>query len=797
MIKSSKIRYHPLELLSIILVFGIIFFYTYAFFVLTPYLGFNFSTPSGSISELFIQSSLSEPLEPGDKIVSVGSMRWIDYLRRDADLPFSLYQPGDLLTLSISREGQIITILWQMPGFNQPEIMSRIASLPWLILPYLFWLLGSMTLLLFRTPNERRNLLAAFNFIVAIWLISGLASGMQIFHASRLFHLSIWFGIPIIWQLNWVLVKPKRVINTWVWLILYLATTALAILDTLRILPGNPYRIPIYLICGGSILIFFYHWREQPEKRDEIILLLASFCMAVIPGLVRILTRSEFTNVFWIDAIAIWSLLLIPISYFYIIFSHQLGSNELRFSNALVLIFFGTLIFVISYLAIAAIATIGKRTITPTTSIALVALMTGVFTGIVFPHFKTWVERKILHVPFPAQKILEHYADQIITARDEGQLIQILQGQIFPSLLIRQVSLIRLKNFNSVSSTAKNMVEAAIHPILSIGVAQSQIPSGHEIGQLLPLSGEFLPPDTKILIPRLTWIRLILPLQIDQDFVGICLFGRRDPEDYYAQTEIPTLQAIMSYTALAMVNSDQNRLLRNLYQDDIEQYEQERTHLALELHDEVLGQMALLAHSLDKDISNDAFFEAYQASVQKIRKIISGLYPPLLNYGLGVALTGLVDEFGELSQSTIEIQLDLPPSDVRYPPEVELHLYRITQQACQNAFQHGKPSLIRIQGRLTSDVADIIIIDNGIGFEAKNPIDMNWLLENQHFGLVGMCQRAEIIGAKLDIDSKPGLGTRVRATWQAPQEQRIEGSAQITHEAGLENLSNVPQDALD
>jgi signal transduction histidine kinase len=260
------------------------------------------------------------------------------------------------------------------------------------------------------------------------------------------------------------------------------------------------------------------------------------------------------------------------------------------------------------------------------------------------------------------------------------------------------------------------------------------------------------------------WVRLALPLIVEGEMVGLCLLGRRDPDDRYALSEIPTLQALMDQTALALLNIEQAQRLRNLYQANIGRQEAEHSWLARELHDEVLGQLALLSMSLDEVELSPQFSDAYENTVGSIRKVISGLRPGMLNYGLRPALDELVDELSSQCGGKLVFDLDVPQSEVRYPEEVEQHLYRIVQQACQNAIKHAHARSICIHGRLEPSWVVLTVQDDGIGFPAGEALDLSTLLASGHFGLAGMNERAEMIGGQLRIDSSPGHGTCVQIT---------------------------------
>jgi signal transduction histidine kinase len=92
----------------------------------------------------------------------------------------------------------------------------------------------------------------------------------------------------------------------------------------------------------------------------------------------------------------------------------------------------------------------------------------------------------------------------------------------------------------------------------------------------------------------------------------------------------------------------------------------------------------------------------------------------------------------------------------------ELYLFRIIQEACENALQHGQADTILISGRLDPQQIDLLIEDNGIGFDAAESLELSNLIAKEHFGLVGMVERAKLINAEIHLDSAPGAGTRIR-----------------------------------
>ena len=263
------------------------------------------------------------------------------------------------------------------------------------------------------------------------------------------------------------------------------------------------------------------------------------------------------------------------------------------------------------------------------------------------------------------------------------------------------------------------------------------------------------------------WIRLILPLKLDKELMGVWLLGRRDPDDLYPQAEIPILRSLADQTTIALSNILYSERLLNLYANDIERNEQSRMQLALELHDNVLNQLAILRLNTDETTLSSNFENAYKQVITHLREIVSDLRPPMLAYGLRMAIKSLEDKVMIRTQGVTKVTMDFEnENNIRYPENVERHIFRIVQQACDNAIQHGKATEIHIRAGMDVETIWVSVEDNGVGFDAKGTLNLEMLLENRHFGLAGMIERATFINASVVIDSYPSKGTRVHVKWE-------------------------------
>jgi signal transduction histidine kinase len=253
-------------------------------------------------------------------------------------------------------------------------------------------------------------------------------------------------------------------------------------------------------------------------------------------------------------------------------------------------------------------------------------------------------------------------------------------------------------------------------------------------------------------------------MRLGANLIGAWLLGRRAPDDLYPQAELPILQSLANQTAIALSNILQTERLRKMYEDDIKRNEKNRLQLALDLHDSVLNQLAVLRLSVDDTHVSPNFQGAYDEVSRRLREIVTDLRPPMLSYGLKLAIEELADNLMERSKDTVNVITDLQTEDeIRYAENIEQHLYRITQEACENSIRHANAANIRISGTLNPQKAFLKIEDDGTGFDAQ--LELTSLIANSHFGLAGMVERAHLIGADINIQSSPNTGARILITW--------------------------------
>jgi len=188
--------------------------------------------------------------------------------------------------------------------------------------------------------------------------------------------------------------------------------------------------------------------------------------------------------------------------------------------------------------------------------------------------------------------------------------------------------------------------------------------------------------------------------------------------------------------------------------------EAERARVAADIHDDALQELTLLVHRLDAAGDSEGADIARTVS-DRLRAICGDLRLPILDdLGVGPALDWLVLRIERLAGGEVRLER----ADATRPPaDVELAFFRVAQEALSNAVKHGEaPILVRYS--TTTGGASLSIDDAGPGIE---PDAGETSGRAGHFGLLNMQQRAEAIGAILDVRRWPSGGTHVALDWRA------------------------------
>jgi PAS domain S-box-containing protein len=187
--------------------------------------------------------------------------------------------------------------------------------------------------------------------------------------------------------------------------------------------------------------------------------------------------------------------------------------------------------------------------------------------------------------------------------------------------------------------------------------------------------------------------------------------------------------------------------------------EEERRRVATDLHDSLA--QGLVALKLAMHASNHtSAMEQCDRLIREVREICHGLYPAALEkLGLAAGLTQLAEAY----EPSVSVTVDYAPefADARFDKDLEISLYRVAQEAINNAVRHGKAGQIEVDLARGEGHIGLSVCDDGGGFDVAGP-------NHSGLGLMTMKDRIASIGGTLDITSQPGK-TVVRATVPLPR----------------------------
>jgi signal transduction histidine kinase len=194
--------------------------------------------------------------------------------------------------------------------------------------------------------------------------------------------------------------------------------------------------------------------------------------------------------------------------------------------------------------------------------------------------------------------------------------------------------------------------------------------------------------------------------------------------------------------------------------------EDEKARLARHIHDDPLQTLSGVIRRLEVQPASPEDIQALRETADHLRDVATELNPPVLeDLGLGPALAHLVGQMNARNSIPVTLELkdvtDYAPES-RIPRDVEVTLYRIVQEALNNAETHSAAARIRIAADLSKAAAEIEVLDNGSGISDAR---VRQAQSGGHFGVSGMRHRADHIGARLQLSEARPRGTRVAVSW--------------------------------
>jgi len=212
------------------------------------------------------------------------------------------------------------------------------------------------------------------------------------------------------------------------------------------------------------------------------------------------------------------------------------------------------------------------------------------------------------------------------------------------------------------------------------------------------------------------------------------------------------------------------RQLRAISERVINVQEDERKRIARRLHDDTSQSLSTLIINLERlesIIPADApelqrrlitARKLATRTLEDLRNVIYGLRPTMLD-DLGLAPAIRWYARSSLDEVGVQVKFDSMDESMRLPPQIETTLFRIAQEAISNIVRHAQAKSASIALWQDNDTACLWVEDDGCGFDLTHISTQ--ALPMQRLGLLGIRERADLVGGEVTVDSAPGHGTRL------------------------------------
>jgi PAS domain S-box-containing protein len=203
----------------------------------------------------------------------------------------------------------------------------------------------------------------------------------------------------------------------------------------------------------------------------------------------------------------------------------------------------------------------------------------------------------------------------------------------------------------------------------------------------------------------------------------------------------------------------------------LEVQEEERRHLARELHDEfgqILATINLHLHAalgLAGDAARQQLNECamlLNQAGEQVRRLVIELRPTMLDtLGLEATLRWLAEQHQPRNGCEVQVVGHLTGSPL--PPELSIACFRVVQESLTNVVRHAAARHVWIELSQSENVLELVVRDDGVGFDVARTQEQ--AARRGSLGLLGMAERVQLLGGTLHVESEPGRGTRIRASF--------------------------------
>ncbi len=411
----------------------------------------------------------------------------------------------------------------------------------------------------------------------------------------------------------------------------------------------------------------------------------------------------------------------------------------------------------------------------------LVALLFNPLRNLV----QKWIDRFFYRETYDYRRMLLNFSTKVSNVLDLGELAQSMLDLVVKAIHVKQAALlfpeIEGGDFNTrfVQQATKEEPFAKLrlvndNPVVTWLATEGNVFRREFIDVIPQFKGLW---EVERIALNALGVELLCPIRSKGSLIGILALGKKQSDSPYSDEETDLLMTMANEAAIAVENASMLDSLKS-QQLQVEQLlaqvvlaqEEERNRISVDLHDSVAQwlvatsyRMQTLSHGLSGDEGANARGEladmesTITKSLKELRRVVVGLRPPALDeLGLTHALRQSLDD---LKADGLDCKFSQVGTPIRLPSSMEITAYRVVQEALTNIHKHANATKVNLRLQFQEDKLLIEIRDNGQGFDRSQTLGS--AISVGHIGLLGMKQRAEMLGGDIKIKTGEGKGTTI------------------------------------
>lgn len=737
----------------------------------TPYGGPRFLWRPDA--QLIIQLSPEESgLQPNDIVLAINGTPSIR-MRPIYPLPLQTEY-----TFTIQREQ--ITEEIAIPVWATLNATVLQTYLPATVLAFAGWLVGTIILLLARKENDDA-LSAGYIFLLSAVVLIGIqaslegAPGAWIGGHSGIYLLAVaWVYLGMIPRTEPLTPRLRRMFYALFAGALFLSLAAA--FEALYLFPLRTsfqeelgislYSLGFILAAVGLIacvLIVALRCWQLPRSqylRQQLFLLLIFIGIGTFPAMVlTILPRALWDVTPLPFPIAIVLMLFIPLGYLFVIYRKGFLGLDLIFSRIIHLTLLALLVFGFYvgglYLVQAWLKLPGQEAVLPATIVFFPTLLVTLYASEPIGRF---VQQAV-------------YGNIVLTQDKLAELALTLSMR--PELATLEQMVTAVADMFNISHAFLALTNGA-GQLLPVGQASAYpwpLPdSARKLQRPLLRSRIADAQQYRTLFEAVSWVELVLPVQVRQESIGVLLLSRPSEQGYFNARQLQFLRQAAGVLAVGSENITLFESTLKLSRERLSFQEQERKKLSQQIHDDPLQQITYattlvdqLVHKGDDHRAGNPLLPTVavhlRQAAETLREICVGLYPPMQDQGIELAIQEIMVQFR--ANYGLKTVVSLPKTGLfqagMLNDQQVTAVCRILTEALNNVVKHAPSAMATVSLDCVQDELILSIKDNGPG-NAFAESSFSELMRQGHLGIVGMYEWARLVGGRLQLGANQPTG---------------------------------------